>query len=258
MSSSPQPPMPNPPNHGVEVTTQQAKRKTRRAFIGFAGAGLFGAGAWAWLGSRSLENALPWPFRKAHEFNEQIGRALFDPNRLAPEFSPTMAREPRPNGPHGMPVATATDWKVAIEWANGKQSLSVAELFKDVPRVESTTEFKCIEGWSSIVTWGGIRLVDAAKKHGWPVSDFEYVSMMTPDGAYYVGLDRPSALHPQTLLCDTMNGEPLTALHGAPVRLIIPVKYGIKNIKWIGRIAFMNIRPDDYWAQRGYDWYSGL
>ena len=66
------------------------------------------------------------------------------------------------------------------------------------------------------------------------------------------------SLHPQTLLCDRMNGEPLTAGHGAPVRLIIPLKYGIKNIKWIARIRFQADRPADYWAERGYDWYSGL
>jgi len=49
----------------------------------------------------------------------------------------------------------------------------------------------------------------------------------------------------------------LTGPHGAPLRLAIPVKYGIKNIKRIGRITFMNSRPDDYWAQEGYDWYAG-
>ena len=85
----------------------------------------------------------------------------------------------------------------------------------------------------------------------------EYVSMETPDGAYYVGLDMASALHPQTLLCYEMNGKPLTADHGAPLRLAIPVKYGIKNIKNIGKIKFTDERPKDYWAELGYDWYAG-
>src|SRR5438445_25196 len=79
----------------------------------------------------------------------------------------------------------------------------------------------------------------------------------TPDGGYYVGLDMESALHPQTLLCYEMNGQPLTLAHGAPLRLVIPVKYGIKNIKRIGTIRFTNQRPADYWAEQGYDWYSG-
>ena len=55
-----------------------------------------------------------------------------------------------------------------------------------------------------------------------------------------------------------MNGEALTAEHGAPLRLVIPVKYGIKNIKMIGTIRFTDQRPADYWARRGYDWYAGL
>jgi DMSO/TMAO reductase YedYZ molybdopterin-dependent catalytic subunit len=54
-----------------------------------------------------------------------------------------------------------------------------------------------------------------------------------------------------------MNGQPLMVSHGAPLRLVITVKYGIKNIKRVGRIGFMDQRPADYWAERGYDWYSG-
>jgi DMSO/TMAO reductase YedYZ molybdopterin-dependent catalytic subunit len=65
-------------------------------------------------------------------------------------------------------------------------------------------------------------------------------------------------MHPQTLLAYELNGQPLTSDHGAPLRLIIPVKYGIKNIKRIGSIAFTNDRPEDYWAKEGYDWYAGL
>jgi DMSO/TMAO reductase YedYZ molybdopterin-dependent catalytic subunit len=81
--------------------------------------------------------------------------------------------------------------------------------------------------------------------------------METPDGGYYIGLDRESALHPQTLLCYEMNGEPLTSDHGAPLRLVIPVKYGIKHIKRIGTIRFTRERPADYWAVQGYVWYAG-
>jgi DMSO/TMAO reductase YedYZ molybdopterin-dependent catalytic subunit len=55
-----------------------------------------------------------------------------------------------------------------------------------------------------------------------------------------------------------MNGAPLSAEHGAPLRLVIPVKYGIKNLKRIGVIRFTEDRPADYWAARGYDWYAGL
>jgi DMSO/TMAO reductase YedYZ molybdopterin-dependent catalytic subunit len=85
-----------------------------------------------------------------------------------------------------------------------------------------------------------------------------YVAMETPGRGYYVGLDMESALHPQTLLVYEMNGAPLTLLHGAPLRLGIPVKYGIKNIKRIGTIRYTDVRPADFWGERGYDWYAGL
>src|SRR5436190_14318537 len=114
-----------------------------------------------------------------------------------------------------------------------------------------TTELKCIEGWSVIVTWAGCRLSDFAAvyrpgtRNGTP-SDVRnrprdlvrYVALETPDGGYYVGMDMASALHPQTLLCYEMNGQPLSIDHGAPLRLVTTVKYGIKSIKRIGRITF--------------------
>jgi len=84
------------------------------------------------------------------------------------------------------------------------------------------------------------------------------VGLETPDSGYYVGLDSDSALHPQTLLCYEMQGAPLTPAHGAPLRLVTPVKYGIKNIKRIGAIKFQDNRPADFWAEQGYDWYAGL
>ena len=68
----------------------------------------------------------------------------------------------------------------------------------------------------------------------------------------------PSAMHPQTLLWYAMGGKPLTLEHGAPLRLATTVKYGVKSIKRIGRITFTDERPRDFWAEQGYDWYTGL
>lgn len=147
--------------------------------------------------------------------------------------------------------------------------LSLADI-KSLPRHEMVTELKCIEGWSTKVHWAGARLSDFIEKHAPqtrngappdvinnPQSLAQYVGIQTPDEAYYVGLDMPSAMHPQTLLCYEMNGEPLALEHGAPLRLVTPLKYGIKHIKRIGRITFTDERPKDFWAERGYDWYSG-
>lgn len=139
--------------------------------------------------------------------------------------------------------------------------LSVTDLLK-LPKQELITEFKCVEGWSQITQWGGVRMADfleayppARKPNG---SLPRYVYMETPNGDYYVGYDLTVCLHPQTLLVTEMAGRPLTQLHGAPLRLHAPTKYGYKQIKRIGLIAYTDVKPDDYWTKLGYDWYAGL
>ena len=127
-----------------------------------------------------------------------------------------------------------------------------------LPHVEMVTQLKCIEGWSEVVHWGGARFSDfLAAYHADVASLPKYVGMDTPNGQYYVGLYKEDVLHPQTLLCYEMNGQPLSRDHGAPLRLVTPLKYGIKHLKQVGRISFTNERPHDYWAENGYDWNSG-
>jgi hypothetical protein len=130
-----------------------------------------------------------------------------------------------------------------------------------LPRRELVTQFKCIEGWSQIVHWAGVRMADfieAYPPQAIDGPDPKYVYMETPDGDYYTGYDLAVCRHPQTLLVTEMMGAPLTQYHGAPLRLHMPTKYGYKQIKRIGLIAYTNAKPDDYWTKLGYDWYAGL
>jgi DMSO/TMAO reductase YedYZ molybdopterin-dependent catalytic subunit len=214
---------------------------------------------------------LNWPLRKVLELDEKVGRAAFNPDRLATGFAPSVARMPRVNGRYGIDQQLDLGrWRLSVRGPAGVSTFTIDEV-KALPRFVHTTELKCIEGWSEVVTWAGARLADLAEATGlaWrsgkpgksaddPADLVRYVALSTPDEKYYVGLDAASALHPQTLLCYEMNGEPLTILHGAPLRLAIPVKYGIKNLKQIGSIRFTNTRPADFWAERGYDWFAGL
>jgi hypothetical protein len=130
-----------------------------------------------------------------------------------------------------------------------------------LPRHELVTQFKCIEGWSEIVHWAGVRMADFMEAYPPQAIDGrapQYVYMETPDGDYYTGYDMEVCRHPQTLLVTEMMGAPLTQFHGAPLRLHMPTKYGYKQIKRIGLIAYTNDKPDDYWTKLGYDWYAGL
>ena len=75
---------------------------------------------------------------------------------------------------------------------------------------------------------------------------------------YYVSLDLDTAFHPQTLLATHKDGVPLPVEHGAPLRLLAPMKLGLKNIKAITSIAYLDDEPGDYWNERGYSKYDGL
>jgi DMSO/TMAO reductase YedYZ molybdopterin-dependent catalytic subunit len=152
----------------------------------------------------------------------------------------------------------------------GERALRLQDV-QGLPRTDLVTELKCVEGWSEVMHFGGVRFRDFVSQFGLatksgrgpdPVGDpqdsYRYVYLATPKEDYYVGLDMASSLHPQTLLCDSMNWQPLTRQHGAPLRLYLAVKYGYKSLKRIGLIRFQDQRPADYWGDRGYDWYAGL
>jgi len=75
---------------------------------------------------------------------------------------------------------------------------------------------------------------------------------------YYNGWDLKSAMHPQTILAYAYNDRPLSARHGAPLRLYSPIKLGYKMTKYVTRITFTRERPGGYWEDKGYPWLGGL
>ncbi|HEY8998067.1 MAG TPA: molybdopterin-dependent oxidoreductase [Edaphobacter sp.] len=140
--------------------------------------------------------------------------------------------------------------------------LLTMEDLRALPFTEYATEFKCIEGWSQIMHFGGVRFADFMKafppKLNADGSLPKFVAMTTADGAFFCGFEMAAMIHPQTLLCYQMSGEDLLPAHGWPLRLSMPLKYGYKQIKQIARITYTNERPKDYWEQFGYDWHGGL
>jgi DMSO/TMAO reductase YedYZ molybdopterin-dependent catalytic subunit len=239
---------------------RELRRRTRRDFLigGVAAAGAIGG--YKWITSARREKDLPWPQRRVLALNRRLAEGYVSDSHLMPTYSLDRVEYLKVNGDIG--VDTPLDpgsWQLQVSTDAGPAvKLSLADV-KALPKVEMITRFCCIEGWSVITHWGGARFSDFTKKYfppGQPLP--EYVAMDTPGEDYYVGLDRKSAMHPQTLLAYEMNGKPLEPAHGAPLRLVIPVKYGIKNIKRIGSILYTKDKPDDYWADEGYDWFAGL
>ena len=242
---------------------QDLARRTRRSFLALGAGAVVGIAGWEYLNSGSHEEGdLPPALRSVLGVNERVVRGgLYSGGHLAPTFPASAVGRIKVNGDVGMDdEVDLAAWRLSVV-PYGSSSPAASLTMNDIrklPRFEETIEFKCVEGWSTVTQFAGARLADFTARFAPGSENAACVSMNTPDEEYYVALDMPSALHPQTLLAWEMNSEPLTDPHGAPLRLVIPVKYGIKNIKRIGRIAYTDQRPADYWAERGYDWYAGL
>ena len=249
---------------------REIRRLSRRGLLWGAVAIAFGSEGIHYLNTQASEDGLQWPFRRVLSLNEKLSEVYFSNRSLARQFPLAEAKMPIVNEDIGLtdPLDAAA-WRLkVIGGVADDLQLTLADLMA-LPNVDTVTELRCIEGWSCVVHWTGCRLRDFVAKYPpknrkVDVEKLEtlppYLGLETPDGEYYVGLDMASALHPQTLLCWAMMGEPLSPGHGAPLRLVIPVKYGIKNIKRIGKLIYTDARPRDYWAgnDEGYDWYAGL
>lgn len=201
--------------------------------------------------------------RKFFVFNEKLGTAAQSNERLSvAKPKPPAGSRFRVNGDLGLIAPVDIDrHRVRVESGPKSLEFPVSEL-RALPKSNYSTDFRCIEGWTQVMDYSGLRFsefmaaYDVGKKPDG--STYRYVALETPDREYYVSVDIESMLHPQTLLAYEMSERPLTESHGAPLRLVIPIKYGIKSLKRIGRIYFSDERPPDYWAERGYDWFSGL
>lgn len=239
----------------AQTPEKELARRTRRGFVGLgAGAAAF-MGGFLWLGSGYEEGDIPPRMRSILQFNEKAARnVLYNQNRLVRTFPASAIGTLKKNGDIGLDEeADPREWR--LDSPSGQ--LTIQEI-QSLPKHEETIEFKCVEGWSTITSFAGARLSDFTARFAAGKEKMPYVGMNTPDEEYYVSIDMPSAMHPQTLLAYEMNGAPLTQEHGAPLRLVVPVKYGIKNIKNIGKIEYTDHATPDYWAERGYDWYAGL
>ncbi len=241
---------------------QEMSRRTRRGFLALGAGAVVAAGGWEWLNSGYHPGGdIPTPLRAILGFNERVVRgALFSDNHLVKTYPASAIGKLQENGSIGMDDDfDPDDWNLQVMPRAGGLPVTLnMDDIRKLPRYEETIDFKCVEGWSVVTQFAGARFSDFTAKFAPGSESAPFVGMSSAGGGYYVGLDTPSALHPQTLLAYQMNGEDLEDEHGAPLRLCIPVKYGIKNIKRIARIAYGETEPKDYWRERGYDFYAGL
>ncbi len=243
------------------ISEQRMRSLSRRSVLVGGVAAIAGATAFRKITSGEQVGRTPKALRASYEFNEDLWSALTDIDRLAPEFEFARSAMPIVNGRRNgvSEDIEEADWSLSVVDPNGTELANLTlDDIKAMPFTETIFEFKCIEGWSEITAFGGVRVSDflAAVAPGMEVHP--WVGMNTPDGGYPVSLDMQTLMHPQTVLAYEMQRAPLTQGHGFPLRLATPLKYGIKNIRRPATFVFADEPQPDYWGERGYSDWAGL
>ena len=204
---------------------------------------------------KSVEDAL----MKISRFNDKVQAWLFDPDRLAPTYPESMITRPFPFNAFydedEVPEVDADDFRLEVSGlVADKHAWALPEL-QALPQTDQITRHICVEGWSAIGRWGGVPFSHFLRRVGADLSA-KYVGFKCADD-YYTSIDMPTALHPQTQLTLTYDGQRLPARYGFPMKLRMPTKLGYKNPKHIQAIFVTNTYPGGYWEDQGYNWFGG-
>jgi len=168
-------------------------------------------------------------------------------------------------------------WAVKIDGLVGKpQEIGIEDLIKGSALEERIYRMRCVEGWSMVIPWVGFPLADLVKRVE-PLGSAKYVAFETVnrpgemsglrsvfpvlDWPYREGLRLDEAMNPLTILAVGLYGETLPNQNGAPIRLVVPWKYGFKGIKSITRISFVEKQPVTAWntqAPNEYGFYANV
>jgi len=236
----------------------------RRKFL--TGAAIAGAAALTGLSARSLLSPSARTFagekiegiqKSALSINEQI-----TPMKDVTHYNNYYEFSTEKEGPADLAKNFKTrPWTVTIDGAvKKKQKLDIDSILKFAAPEERIYRHRCVEGWSIVVPWVGFSLSELIKRAD-PLGKAKYVEFTTIlapgqmpgqrrevlQWPYVEGLRMDEAMHPLTLLCFGMYGEVLPNQDGAPLRLVVPWKYGFKSIKAIVKISFTDSQPMTSW-----------
>ena len=245
------------------LSRTELQRRLTRSLLAGAVFFAFALGTFLAIRLGPTSDKLPVALRKVQSLNGALASKLASSERQAPcKVAPAKGTRPRVNGLIGLRDDVDSEaYRLIVESGSKHLELTIDDVM-ELPRTEAVNDFKCVEGWTAVIQYAGVKFSDFMKIKGVGLHDdgtpYPYVGLETPDRAYYVSLDSKSMLSADTVIAWEMNGAELDLENGYPFRLVIPSKYGIKNLKRIGRIFFADVRPPDYWHKRGYDWFSGL
>ena len=216
-------------------------------------------------------------------FNGKVQQALFSPGRLAATPSEDATTDPDafPQYKIGPAFpAVPAGWTLDVGGMVQRPMALSMDALRKLDRTEMRVRHHCVEGWSAVASWQGVRLAELAQlvKPAPEARFVEFVSFeaapdrgdAAPDAksnpsaattlarTYTSSWDRESALHPQTMLAYGMNGQPLPLEHGGPLRLYGSVKLGYKMVKWLAAVRFLPQPTGGFWEDQGYEWFAGV
>jgi DMSO/TMAO reductase YedYZ molybdopterin-dependent catalytic subunit len=191
--------------------------------------------------------------------NDRVQGWLFDPTQLAPTYPESMITRPFPfNAYYGEDEIREVDeasYRLEVTGMVADKRTWRLEELRAMQQADQVTRHICVEGWSAIGKWGGVPFAAFLRRIGADLTA-KYVGFKCADD-YYTSIDMPTALHPQTLLALTYDGQPLPPKYGFPMKLRMPTKLGYKNPKHIQAIYVTNTYPGGYWEDQGYNWFGG-
>lgn len=230
------------------------RRMKRREWMKLLPLAAMGAFAFPGVNEKLIKRGL--------EFSDFAAEKFFSRQRLAPVFSDreVTAFEKFPINSYSDydPEGELENWKLIVEGMVARPGEYSLAQIKALPKQVQNVKHICVEGWNVIGNFGGVRLADFLQFVG-ADPQAKFVEMSCRDD-YFTSYDLASALHPQTLLCYEMYGQPLTKDHGAPLRIHTPVKLGYKSAKHLFSLRVSNVLRSEkgFWEDQGYSWYGGV
>lgn len=239
----------------TRLEDRELKRQSRRQLLKLAPVAALGVFAFPKLSGRLVAAGV--------RFSDWASGGLFRSQHPAQTFSKSevvpFAKFPY-NGYDVLdPEVDLEKWTLTVEGDVQHPGEYTLAQVQALPKISQNTRHVCVEGWDVVGSFGGARIADFLKLVGANMGA-NFLEVECADD-YYESLDMASVLHPQSLLCYEMYGEPLDRMHGAPLRLQMPTKLGYKQAKYLDTIRVTNVlKPgkSGYWEDQGYSWFGGL
>ena len=253
-----------------EVTPEKAF-VNRRVFLkqmGLTGAGLMGGSAPATTAEAPPKKGYPYP--RSAEFDP---KGKLTNERVAASYNNFYEFSLQKDRVKDLVGGFVTSpWSIEIKGLVEKpMTLDLAELIDSMPMEERVCRFRCVEAWAMIVPWTGFPLSKLLEKAR-PKSEARFLRFETANRPkempgmssastanypwpYFEGLRLDEALHSLTFVATGLYGKPMAKQHGAPVRVVVPWKYGYKSIKSVVKIEFLEKQPKTFWEMLAADEY---